>query len=73
LAVQTARQSRAPWQASQTKIDQGADIDGSTARGFWMPAANSYLAGIDAFTAQFLQTLVWETVAWETVQDCYGK
>jgi hypothetical protein len=32
------------------------------------PVGNSYLAGIDAPTAQFLQT-----VAWETVQDYYGK
>ncbi len=29
---------------------------------------NPYLAGIDAPTATFLQT-----VAWETVQDYYGK
>jgi hypothetical protein len=32
------------------------------------PVGNSYLAGIDAPTAHFLQT-----VAWETVQDYYGK
>jgi len=32
------------------------------------PVGNSYLAGIDAPTAKFLQT-----VAWETVQDYYGK
>ena len=32
------------------------------------PVGNSYLAGIDAPTAQFLQT-----VAWETVQDYYQK
>src|SRR6266702_187484 len=30
------------------------------------PVGNSYLAGIDALTAGFLQT-----VAWETVQDYY--
>jgi hypothetical protein len=32
------------------------------------PLGNSYLAGIDAPTAAFLQT-----VAWETVQEYYGK
>ena len=32
------------------------------------PDGNSYLAGIDAPTAKFLQE-----VAWETVQDYYGK
>jgi hypothetical protein len=32
------------------------------------PAGNSYLAGIDEPTARFLQN-----VAWETVQDYYGK
>jgi hypothetical protein len=32
------------------------------------PVGNSYLAGIDQPTARFLQT-----VAWETVQDYYGK
>jgi hypothetical protein len=32
------------------------------------PVGNLYLAGIDPPTAQFLQT-----VAWETVQDYYGK
>jgi hypothetical protein len=32
------------------------------------PVGNSYLAGIDAPTAHFLQA-----VAWETVQDYYGK
>jgi hypothetical protein len=32
------------------------------------PVGNPYLAGIDAPTAQFLQT-----VAWETVQEYYGK
>jgi hypothetical protein len=32
------------------------------------PVGNSYLADIDAPTAQFLQT-----TAWETVQDYYGK
>jgi hypothetical protein len=32
------------------------------------PLGNSYLAGIDSPTAQFLQT-----VAWETVQDYYAK
>ena len=32
------------------------------------PVGNSYNAGIDAPTAKFLQT-----VAWETVQDYYGK
>ena len=32
------------------------------------PVGNPYLAGIDAPTASFLQT-----VAWETVQDYYGK
>src|ERR1700716_2044707 len=32
------------------------------------PVGNSYLAGIDPPTAAFLQT-----VAWETVQDYYGK
>jgi hypothetical protein len=32
------------------------------------PVGNPYLAGIDAPTARFLQT-----VAWETVQDYYGK
>jgi hypothetical protein len=32
------------------------------------PVGNSYIAGIDAPTAAFLQTL-----AWETVQDYYGK
>jgi hypothetical protein len=32
------------------------------------PVGNSYLAGIDEPTARFLQT-----VAWETVQDYYGK
>jgi hypothetical protein len=32
------------------------------------PVGNSYLAGIDAPTAAFLQT-----VAWETVQEYYGK
>jgi hypothetical protein len=32
------------------------------------PVGNSYIAGIDAPTAKFLQT-----VAWETVQDYYGK
>jgi hypothetical protein len=32
------------------------------------PVGNAYLAGVDAPTAQFLQT-----VAWETVQDYYGK
>ena len=32
------------------------------------PVGNSYLAGIDAPTAKFLQE-----VAWETVQDYYGK
>ena len=32
------------------------------------PAGNAYTAGIDADTARFLQT-----VAWETVQDYYGK
>ena len=32
------------------------------------PVGNSYLAGIDPPTAQFLQT-----VAWETVQDYYAK
>jgi hypothetical protein len=32
------------------------------------PVGNPYLAGIDAPTAHFLQT-----VAWETVQDYYGK
>src|SRR5262249_9981932 len=32
------------------------------------PVGNSYLAGIDAATARFLQE-----VAWETVQDYYGK
>ena len=32
------------------------------------PVGNSYLAGIDAATAKFLQT-----AAWETVQDYYGK
>jgi hypothetical protein len=32
------------------------------------PVGNSYLAGIDATTAKFLQT-----VAWETVQEYYGK
>jgi hypothetical protein len=32
------------------------------------PVGNTYLAGIDAPTAQFLQT-----VAWETVQDYYQK
>lgn len=37
-------------------------------RGFLMPVGNSYLAGIDAPTAQFLQT-----VAWEKVQDYYAK
>jgi hypothetical protein len=32
------------------------------------PVGNTYTAGIDAETARFLQT-----VAWETVQDYYGK
>lgn len=32
------------------------------------PVGNAYIAGIDADTARFLQT-----VAWETVQDYYGK
>jgi hypothetical protein len=32
------------------------------------PVGNSYLAGVDAPTAAFLQT-----VAWETVQEYYGK
>jgi hypothetical protein len=32
------------------------------------PVGNNYLADIDAPTARFLQT-----VAWETVQDYYGK
>lgn len=32
------------------------------------PVGNSYLAGVDAPTAQFLQN-----VAWETVQEYYGK
>jgi hypothetical protein len=32
------------------------------------PVGNSYLAGIDAQTASFLQN-----VAWETVQEYYGK
>jgi hypothetical protein len=32
------------------------------------PVGNAYVAGIDAETARFLQT-----VAWETVQDYYGK
>ncbi len=32
------------------------------------PVGNAYAAGIDADTARFLQT-----VAWETVQDYYGK
>ena len=32
------------------------------------PVGNAYTAGIDATTARFLQT-----VAWETVQDYYGK
>jgi hypothetical protein len=32
------------------------------------PVGNAYTAGIDADTALFLQT-----VAWETVQDYYGK
>jgi hypothetical protein len=32
------------------------------------PVGNSYTAGIDPPTAQFLQT-----VAWETVRDYYGK
>ena len=32
------------------------------------PVGNSYLAGIDEPTAHFLQT-----VAWQTVQDYYGK
>jgi hypothetical protein len=32
------------------------------------PVGNAYVAGIDADTARFLQT-----VAWETVQDYYGK
>ena len=32
------------------------------------PVGNSYLAGIDAPTAKFLQTM-----AWETVQEYYGK
>jgi hypothetical protein len=32
------------------------------------PVGNSYLAGIDAPTAQFLQTM-----AWQTVRDYYGK
>ncbi len=32
------------------------------------PVGNTYLAGIDEQTAHFLQT-----VAWETVQDYYGK
>jgi len=32
------------------------------------PVGNSYLAGVDAPTAKFLQE-----VAWETVQDYYGK
>jgi len=32
------------------------------------PVGNSYIAGIDAPTAKFMQT-----VAWETVQDYYGK
>jgi hypothetical protein len=32
------------------------------------PVGNSYLAGIDAPTARFLQT-----AAWETVQDYYQK
>jgi hypothetical protein len=32
------------------------------------PVGNSYTAGIDPDTARFLQT-----VAWDTVQDYYGK
>src|SRR5215470_17778827 len=32
------------------------------------PVGNSYLAGLDASTAKFLQE-----IAWETVQDYYGK
>lgn len=32
------------------------------------PVGNKYLAGIDLNTAQFLQT-----VAWDTVQDYFGK
>jgi hypothetical protein len=32
------------------------------------PVGNPYLAGIDEPTARLLQT-----VAWETVQDYYGK
>src|SRR5262249_61988481 len=32
------------------------------------PVGNSYLAGIDEPTAKFLQE-----IAWETVQDYYGK
>lgn len=32
------------------------------------PVGNAYIAGIDADTARFLQT-----IAWETVQDYYGK
>lgn len=32
------------------------------------PVGNAYIAGIDADTAHFLQT-----IAWETVQDYYGK
>jgi hypothetical protein len=32
------------------------------------PVGDNYLADIDAPTARFLQT-----VAWETVQDYYGK
>ena len=32
------------------------------------PVGNAYTAAIDADTARFLQT-----VAWETVQDYYGK
>jgi hypothetical protein len=32
------------------------------------PVGNSYRAGIDGPTAKFLQT-----VAWETVQEYYGK
>jgi hypothetical protein len=32
------------------------------------PVGNPYLAGLDASTAKFLQE-----IAWETVQDYYGK
>ena len=63
--AQSLRRRQAPSERAGTYLASCVVFAALTGRS---PVGNAYLAGIDAQTATFLQN-----VAWDTVQEYYGK